>query len=243
VFGPNRALIWPCCCFTGSQTLGTNTVTDESLIREVDEEVRQEEYKKLWDRYGTAFTALAVLIVLSVGGFEAWKYWQRQQSEQASVVYLDATRKAAEGKFDDALAALAAVKQDGFGQLAKLSAAAVLAEKGETAKAVEAYKAFAAASGSDPALADLATIRAGYLQVDTATPDELLASLGKYDRDDNVWRHAAREVFGLSAYRVKDYAMADRYMNALFADPETPEAMRQRAQVMIQLITPELPTK
>lgn len=219
------------------------TLTDESLIREVDEEVRQEEYKKLWDRYGAAFTALAALIVLSVGGFEAWRYWQRQQSEQASVVYLDAARKAAGRNFDDALAALAAVKQDGFGQLAKLSEAAVLAEKGDTAKALDIYKVFAAAPGSDPTLADLAAIRAGYLMVDTATPDELLPVLGKYDKDNNIWRHAAREIFGLSAYRIKDYAMADRYMNALFADPETPDAMRQRAQAMIQLITPELPVK
>lgn len=218
-------------------------MTDESLIREVDEEVRQDEYKKLWDRYGTAFTALAVLVVLAVGGFEGWKYWQRQQAEQASVVYLDAARKAADAKYDDALAALAAVKQDGFSQLARLTEAAVLAEKGDSAKALEIYKAFAAAPGSDAALADLAAIRAGYLMVDTATPDELLSSLGKYDKDGNVWRHAAREIFGLSAYRVKDYAMAGRYMNALFSDPETPDALRQRAQAMVQLIAPELPAK
>lgn len=218
-------------------------MTDESLFREVEEEIRQEEYKKLWDRYGTAFTALAVLIVLGVGGFEAWKYWQRQQSEQASVVYLDAARKAGDKKYDDALAAFAAVKQPGFGQLAKLTEASVLAEKGDAAKALEIYKAFATDPGSDRALADLANIRAGYLQVDTATPDQLLPTLGQYDKDDNVWRHAAREIFGLAAYRIKDFAMADRYMNALFADPETPDAMRQRAQAMIQLITPELEAK
>jgi hypothetical protein len=218
-------------------------VTDESLIREVDEEVRQEEFKKLWERYGSAFLGLALLMVAAVGGYEGWKYWQRQQAEQASVVYLDAARKAADGKYDDALAALAAVNHSGFGALARLTEAAALASKGDTVKAIEIYKAFAAAPGSDPALADLATIRAGYLQVDAVTPDELLTSLGKYDNDASIWRHAAREVFGLAAFRVRDYAMADRYMNALFADPETPDAMRQRAQAMVQLITPELQAK
>lgn len=218
-------------------------MTDESLIREVDEEVRQEEYKKLWDRYGSLFTGLAVLLVLAVGGWEAYKYWQQQQSEQASVVYLDAMRKAKDGKFDDALAALAAVKHDGYGQLAKLSEAAVLGEKGDMAKAVEIYQSVAATSGTEPILADIANIRAGYLRIDTASPDELLTALGKYDKDDSPWRHAAREIFGLAAYRVKDFTMADRYMNALFADPETPDAMRQRAQMMIQLIAPELAKK
>jgi hypothetical protein len=37
--------------------------------------------------------------------------------------------------------------------------------------------------------------------------------------------------------------MADRYMNAIFADPDAPQALKQRAQVMVQLIAPELPKK
>jgi hypothetical protein len=32
--------------------------------------------------------------------------------------------------------------------------------------------------------------------------------------------------------------MADRYMNAIFTDPQAPAALRQRAQMMIQLLTP-----
>ena len=43
-------------------------MTDESLIREVDEEVRQEEYKKLWDRHGTKLIAADCAVVLAVAG-------------------------------------------------------------------------------------------------------------------------------------------------------------------------------
>ena len=39
-------------------------MTDESLIREVDEEVRRDEFKKLWDRFGSLFTGLAVLMAV-----------------------------------------------------------------------------------------------------------------------------------------------------------------------------------
>lgn len=218
-------------------------MTDESLIREVDEEVRQEEYKKLWDRHGTKFMGLALLAVLAVAGYEGWKYFQKSQAEQASIVYLDAVQKATAGKHDDALAALAAVKHSGFNQLAKQREAAVLAEKGETDKAIAAYEAIIADPASDKVLVDLARIRQGYLLVDTKSPDELLTKLGMFDKDGNAWRHAAREIFGLAAYRVKDFAMADRYMNAIFADPEAPEAIKQRAKVMVQLLAPELPKK
>lgn len=216
-------------------------MTDESLIREVDEEVRRDEYKKIWDRYGNVFTALAVLVVAAVAAFKGWEYYQQKQSEGAAVVYSDALKKAGEGKFDDALAALKAVSHVGYGQLARLEEAAVLAEKGETEKAVAAYDAIAADASVDGLLADVARIRAGYLLVDTAAPDALLSRLGKFDKDGEVWRHQAREIFGLAAWRSGDFVMADRYMNAIFSDPETPAAMRQRAQVMVQLIAPNLP--
>jgi hypothetical protein len=218
-------------------------VTDESLIREVDEEVRQEEYKKFWDRHGTKLIGAVVAVVLAVAGYEGWSYFQKTQSDQASVIYVDAVKKANDGKYDDALAAFAALKHAGFNQLADMRKAAILAERGETDQAVAAYDAIIAGGKADPVLADLARIRQGYLLVDTKTPDELLTKLGNFDKDDNAWRHAAREIFGLAAYRVKDFTMADRYMNAIYADKDAPQAIKQRAQVMIQLIAPELAKK
>jgi hypothetical protein len=218
-------------------------VTDESLFREVDEEVRQDEYKKIWDRFGNVFIGIAVACVAAVAGWKGYEHYQRSQSEAAAIVYQDAVKKFADGKYDDALGALKAVRHAGYAQLARLQEAAVLADKGDTEQAVAAYDAIAADGAVDPLLQDLARIRAGYLLVDTATPDQLLTRLGKFDKDSEVWRHQAREIFGLSAWRVQDYQMADRYMNAIYADAETPSAMRQRAQVMVQLIAPHLAGK
>jgi hypothetical protein len=79
--------------------------------------------------------------------------------------------------------------------------------------------------------------------VDTQTPDQLLTRLGKFDKDGAVWRQEAREIFGLSAWRVKDYTMADRYMQAVYTDAEATASMKQRAQIMIQLIAPNLVKK
>ena len=217
--------------------------TDESIFREVDEEVRQDEYKKIWDRYGKYFTAVGVLLVAAVAAFQGWHFYQQKQAEDAGAIYFAAVKKVADGKTDDALAAFAVVNHAGFGQLAALQSAALLAKKGDTEKAVAAYDAFAAGSGNDPTLADMARIRAGYLLVDTATPDQLLPRLGKFDKDGATWRQEAREIFGLAAWRVKDYAMAGRYMNAIYADAEATPSMRQRAQIMIQLITPNLVKK
>jgi hypothetical protein len=218
-------------------------VSDESLFREVDEEVRQEQYKKLWERFGNYAIALSIAVVVGVAGLKGWQYWQVKQSEAAAQIYFAAAKLAADGKSDEAVAQFAKVGHAGYGQLARLRQAGVVAGQGKTEEAVKIYDAVAADGSADPALRDLARIRAGYLLADTVKPDALLPRLGALDREGNPWRHAAREIFGIAAFRVGDYSMADRYMNAIFADPETPAALRQRAQIMIQLLTPLLDGK
>jgi hypothetical protein len=218
-------------------------MTDESLFREVDEEVRQDEYKKLWQRHGKLITTAIAAVVLGVGGFQLYTNYEQQKAEQAALVYTEALKKAGEGKIDDAIAALKAVDHKGLAQLAQLKEADLLVEKGEADKAVAAYDLFAGNASNDKTLIDAAKIKAGYLLVDTSTPDELLVRLGAFDKDGEIWRHQAREIFGLTAWRVKDYAMADRYMKALVDDLETPQGMRQRAAMMVQLIAPHMPEK
>ena len=44
------------------------------IFHEVDEEVRREQLKKLWERYSIHFIALAVLIVAAVGGWRGYEW-------------------------------------------------------------------------------------------------------------------------------------------------------------------------
>lgn len=218
-------------------------MSDESLFREVDEDVRQEQYKKLWDRFGNYVLAVAFAVVAGVAGFKVYQYWQVRQAEAAADAYFAAIKLAASGKTEDAAASLAAINHNGFLQLAEFERAGLLAKSGKTEEAAAAFEKIAANQAADQALRDAAAIRAGYLLSDTATPDQLLPKLGAYDKDGNPWRLAAREIFAIAAYRTGDFAMADRYFNAIFADPAATTAMRQRSQLMIQLVTPKLASR
>lgn len=215
-------------------------MSDESLFREVDEEVRQQEYKKLWDKYGTTLIAVCVLIVAVVAGWKGYQHYQRQQTEAESILFFDGVKAAQAGKVDDAKRNFDQVKQPGYQQLAKLHMAGALAASGKVTEAVAGFDAVAADAAVDPALRDAAAIRAGYLLVDTAKPDELLGRLGKFDKDDQIWRNQAREIFGLSAYRIQDFSMAQRYFAAIAADSAAPADMKERAQMLLQLIEPKL---
>jgi hypothetical protein len=218
-------------------------LSDESLFREVDEEVRQDQFKKLWDRHGNAIIALCLVVVAGVASYKGWQYWQVRQSETAAQTYFEAVKLAGAGKADEALKQLATVGHAGFGQLAKLREAGVLAGQGKPAEAAKIYDAVAADASADATLRDLAKIRAGYVLAESLKPDELAARVGRFDTAGGAWRHAAREIVAIAAWRTRDYALADRTMSIILADAETPSGLRQRAQTISQLLVPLLAKK
>ena len=218
-------------------------MSDESLFREVDEEVRQEQLKKLWDRYGNYVIALCLGIVIAVAALKGWQYWELRQSEAAAASYANALKLIEENKRTEADAALKSISHAGFARIAKLRRAADLAIEGKSDEAIALYDELAADSGADPAARDLARIRAGYLLADKLAPAELIKRLGALDNDASEWRGAAREIFALSAYRTGDYSMADRYANAILADGSLPVSLRQRAKLLVELLTPLLGSK
>ena len=57
-------------------------MSDRDFFREVDEAVRQDRYRELWDKYGLYALVAAALIVAGVAGFKAWTYWQERSRKR-----------------------------------------------------------------------------------------------------------------------------------------------------------------
>ena len=53
------------------------------LFNEVDEDLRREQLKKLWDRYSLFIIAIAILIVAGVGGWRGYSYLEAKKSAEA----------------------------------------------------------------------------------------------------------------------------------------------------------------
>ena len=213
-------------------------MSDESLFREVDEEVRQEQFKKLWTRYGSLVIGVCLLIIVGVGGWQGWQYWQKKQAEAAGDGFFAANELVTAGKPDEALKQFESVSHPGFAALAQLREAALLVAQGKAAEGVKIYDAVAASGTVDPALRDLARIRAAAALADSVSFADIEARLKTFDAEGNPWRHIAREMMASVQWRLKDYAGADKQVQALLGDPETPASLRQRAEMMAQLLQP-----
>ena len=76
------------------------------IFREVDDDLRREQLKRMWDRYGTYVIGLAVLIVLVTAGWRFYEYWQEQRAEASGDRFVAALRLAEDGKHTEAVTAL-----------------------------------------------------------------------------------------------------------------------------------------
>ena len=214
-------------------------MSDRDFFREVDEAVRQDRYKQLWDKYGVYILGVAVLIVAGVAGHRAWTYWQEQQAAEAGAKYTQALSMeegADAAQAREMLTALAEQGPQGYRVLARFQLAAAEAKVGETDKAVAAYDALAKDSGIDPILQGNAAIQAAVLRLDKADYAEMEGRLKGLVDSNSAWRFSARELLGLSAYRLNDMREAERQFSALVGDQGTPPNLRERADMMLALI-------
>lgn len=210
------------------------------IFKEVDEDLRREQLKKLWDRFGPYVIGLAILIVVATAGIRGWEYWQEKQAQATGDRFLAALDLATQGKHQEAITALKAVEANGSGSypiLAKFRIASELAASGNAKDAVAEYDAIAARGDASEAIKTLARLRAAAMLVDTISVDDLQKRIGDLASTGNVWRHNARELLGLDAWRTGDYQAARKYFDEINNDQEAPGDLRQRAQVMLSLIT------
>src|ERR1044071_4016872 len=184
------------------------------VFREVDEDLRREQLKKLWDRFAPYIIGLAVLIVLAVSAYKLWEWWQIHQAETSGDRFIAAIDLSEAGKRDDAIKALQSVVGDGSGAypvLARFRIAAEKADAGDTAGAVAEFDAIAARGDMSQDVRNMARLRAALMLVDTATPAEINMRVGDLAAVGSPWRQSAREILALAAWRAGDYANAQMY--------------------------------
>jgi hypothetical protein len=74
------------------------------------------------------------------------------------------------------------------------------------------------------------------LLVDTTSLAEMQRRLAPLAEPARSFRHTARELLALSAWRNHDLAAARRYLDMIATDVETPAGTRARAEVLSGLI-------
>ncbi|MBI3444706.1 MAG: tetratricopeptide repeat protein [Magnetospirillum sp.] len=206
------------------------------LIKEVDEDLRQEELNKLWKKHGGLIAGIAVLIVVAVAGWQGWQGWQAKQRQAASLRYAETSVLIEQGKKDEAVEVLGKLSADspkGYRLLADMRAADLRQQAGDFIAAAALYQKIAADSSVDKVYRDMATIRAAYLTLDSADPAALDKLVEPLAVESSSWRHSAREIQALTALKRGDAARAADLFGKVAEDAAAPQGLRTRAAEML----------
>jgi len=209
------------------------------IFHEVDEEVRREQLKKLWDRYGNYVAAAAVLLVLAVAAWRAYMWWEAKKAAETGAAFEAAITLAESGKRSEAEAAFADIAghgTSGYRHLARMREAAELAQTDPKA-AIAAYDQIAADGSVGHVLQDLALLRAGALLIDAGSYQEAQRRLEPLAANDRTFRHTAREFLVLASWRAGNATGAKRWFDLIMTDAQTPAATRSRVEMLMAVGT------
>lgn len=209
------------------------------LIDEVDEELRADRARRLAQRYGGLVTGVVLLAIAGVGGWEAWRWHERREAGKAAEAFLSANRDAAAEGADlkamaDRFAAMAPGAPAGYAALARLRAAALLAETGQTEQALAAYDALSRDAAVDQLYRDLASVMWGLHSLDSGDAAAIQARMAPLAAAGAPWRASAQEVQALAALKAGNTEQARAALQAITSDAATPQGLRDRAGRLLQ---------
>lgn len=210
------------------------------IFDEVNEDVRREQLKKLWDQYSIYIVAAAFLVVAAVGGWRGYQYLEAKKAAEAGAAFDKAIELSEQNKSAEAEAVfnnLAATAPAGYRMLARLRAAAEIAAHDPQA-AVKLYDEISTDRSIGALEQELARIRAASLLVDTATYPTMVQRLEASTAPQATFRHTARELLALSAWHANDTTAARKWLDLIANDAETPPGLRSRAEALQALLPP-----
>ena len=217
----------------------------DEFLEEVESDIRQEKLEKLWHQYGKLIISLVVGCLVLSGGYMLWQNHQCKQSQILSEKFVGAQNLIAQGKISEALGVIKDLTNSShktYSTLAKFYEAHLVSKK-DYKSALELYKNIVNSSLVERDLKDLAQIFAIIIEIDhlkeesqTDVIDLILKRLEPLAAPDQPWRYLALELKGILTYKNNDFAKATDVFLQLTQDPQVPEGMRSRSQIMTQTL-------
>jgi hypothetical protein len=216
-------------------------MSNDTLLREVDEELRRDRMRKLWRQSAPFVFGAAAAVILLVAGYEGWNWWTESNASRSSDQFYAASEAADGSDLAAAEKALDEVIAQGSGAypaLAQFRDASLLAQQGKIDEAVAAYDALATTQ-SNAYLRELALVMGANLLVDKGDVAAVEQRVGGSLVPESPMRNAAREVLGLAQYKAAQFDAAMTTFQAIIDDPFASRDLQSRVQIYIQQLLAE----
>jgi hypothetical protein len=204
----------------------------ETFLREVDENLRRDQLRDFFKKYGNWLIVGVALFLAASGGFIWWKQHQLERSqgqvEELAQVYKDV----GSGKTAEAPQQLDALSKSGSKAVrgsAMFARAALALQQGDTKLALATYKSIAEDSSFPKPYRNAALIRQTALEFDQLQPPQIIARLEPLTKPGEPWFGSAGEMTALAMIKQGRRQEAGQLFAAIAKDKGVPQTIRERA--------------
>jgi len=210
-------------------------------MREINDELREEQMHKLWKRYGGFIVGIALSVVVVVAGYQGWKTYTTSIRMSESEISYNADMVARSGDIDQALSELGKLEADGksgYKVLAQFQQAAILSKKGDSKLAGVVYQEIAEDTSNGGDVRGLAIVLGALQEIKVVgeNRDELKKRLNAANSDNNPWRYSIREILALLAIESGNKDDAKKIFSSLSGDSQAPDGIRSRARKLLAVL-------
>ena len=210
----------------------------DAFIKEVDEDVKNDNLKAMWDKYGLYIVILVVASLTLAVSFESIKAWKLKRDQAATNTYISTIEMKNNGKLEESLLMLRKISEDGSGiyrDIAKLQTVNILLEQGKVEEAVEELKAIVANEKINQSLRAASRLKLVSLQFDNFTSAEINELLQPLENDAE-WKPYAAEFIAMAAIRDNDIEKAREIYSEIVTLPNLSDELRARFNDVLSLL-------
>ena len=214
-----------------------NLETEKAFFDEVDEEVRNERFKELMNKYGVYILAFLILALSFAVGYEKIAIWRLQKSEQANVQYVKALANTNDYNNNIVeLENIVATESGLYKDIAYLQIANILLDNNENDKALDVLNKIVNDNTISEKIKEIAIIKIATYKVDSATFAEMNSLLAPVATKNGAWSLVAKELLAMSAIQNKDIEKAKSIYQELLVNSNISVDLKTRINDMLAFL-------
>ena len=209
----------------------------EEFVREVDEDIKEEQRIKLWKKVFPYVVSVSLGIIIFTSGYVFWNNYTESLNQQLGDDFTAAVQLANEEDLDASIVALNRIVDegsDGYVTLAKMKKASILIQRGELDAGLNIYLDLER-NAVDQSFRDIASILYVLNSMDTEDPQVLLDKINKLE-SSKIWRSSALEMKAFLKLKQNKMEEARETFEAILNLPSTPSSLSTRAKNMLDFL-------
>ena len=214
-----------------------NLDAEKAFFEEVDEEVRNEKFKELINKYGGYILTFVILVLAFAVGYEKIGEWRVSRAEQTNARYVQAV--SASSDYENNIAELESIVQTETGlykDIARLQIANILLDNNQTEKALTVLAQINDDASASEKIREIAAVKLATYKIDSSSYSDIEKILNPIVQKGGAWAPMAKELLAMSAIQNKDMAKAKAIYEELLANGNVSEEFKARINDMLASI-------